>query len=352
MREIRANNNKKTKKLIIIIIAAVVVLAAIVAIIAINASGGAVDPDDKTKVSVVVEEGAGTGAIGEALKEKDLINSVFMFKVKSKLSGNDGQYKPGVYSLSKSQTMSQIMDIIVKGQSDVERFTIPEGYTTKQTMGVLVKAGLVTEEEFMDEIVNGEFDYKFLSDVPEGENRLEGYLYPETYEVYKNASAHDIIDKMLAQFDSLFKDEYYDKAKEMGYSVQDIVNMASVIERESKSAKERPIMAGVFYNRLEKGMKLQSCATVQYILEEPKEHLTNSDIAIDDPYNTYIYEGLPPGPVCSPRIQSIEAALYPDDNDYIFFVLKPELDGTHNFSADSAQFEKDKAAYKKAVGTI
>jgi UPF0755 protein len=216
-------------------------------------------------------------------------------------------------------------------------------------MKVLIKDNLVTEESFEDAVKNGVYDYKFLEGVPDGEARLDGFLYPETYEVYADAAPTEVIDKMLAQFDKLFKPEYYDKAKAMGYTVREIVTMGSVIERESKTADERSVMAGVFYNRLAKDMKLESCATIQYILGEPKEVLTLDDLAAESPYNTYLHEGLPPGPVCSPRIQSVEAALYPDENDFIYFVVSEKLDGTHNFSADYNQFLKDKSAYQKAI---
>ena len=154
---------------------------------------------------------------------------------------------------------------------------------------------------------------------------------------------------MLGQFDKLFKAEYYDQAEALGRAVRDVVVMGSIIERESKAAEERPIMAGVFYNRLKKDMKLESCATIQYILGEPKEFLTNADTRIESPFNTYLHQGLPPGPICSPRMASVEAALYPDENDFVFFVLSPDLNGTHNFSKDYSKFQKDKDAYYKAV---
>ena len=126
-------------------------------------------------------------------------------------------------------------------------------------------------------------------------------------------------------------------------------NMSSIIEREAKIDSDRPLVSSVIYNRLKINMKLQMCSTVQYILGEPKETLTYKDIAIDDPYNTYLYAGLPPGPICSPGKASIEAALYPADTDYIYFVVSEKLDGSHNFSSNSADFEKDKAAYQAAL---
>jgi len=154
---------------------------------------------------------------------------------------------------------------------------------------------------------------------------------------------------MLAQFDKLYLPLYYDRAAQMEMSVRDVVTMGSIIERESVVASERPLMAGVFYNRLAQGMRLESCATIQYILGEPKEFLTNADTQIESPYNTYLHDGLPPGPICNPRMASIEAALYPDENDYVYFVLSPSLDGTHNFSADYNEFLRNKDAYYAVV---
>lgn len=345
----RERSNRKKKKPWILIIVAVVVVVAIVAVIGFNMSVGPVDSGDETKISVVIEEGYSTEMVGDALKEKELITNVTVFKLKSKLEGYDGGYQPGVYSLSKSQSMEEVMAVIVSGKSDVARFTIPEGYTTEQTMGVLVDAQLVTEDDFMDEVLNGDFDYKFLAGTPDDETRLEGFLYPDTYEVYRNATAHDIIDRMLSHFDELVTDEHYAKAKDLGMSIKDIVTMASLIERETKISDERAKVASVIYNRLDKNMKLQIDAAIQYILDEPKEHLLYSDLKVDSPYNIYQHEGLPPGPICSPRIECIDAALNPDDTNFIYYVMAPALDGTHNFSETAAEFEKNKAAYKDAI---
>ena len=347
----RRNEGKKRPWLIALIMIVMVFVGGVVGVSrAYNNSLKAMDLNNTELLSVEIPEGASTDRIATILEEKELIHSDFFFKVYSKRAGYDGQYKHGTYELSKSMSEDEIMQALIRGASqDVKRFTIPEGYNITQVKNKLVSEGLVDEESFMNEIRNGKFDYKFIKDLPAGDERLEGFLYPETYEIFANEDAHGIIDRMLGQFDDLFKDEYYDKAKEMGYSVREIVTMASIIERESKTAEERPIMAGVFYNRLDEGMKLESCATIQYILGEPKEFLTYDDLERESPYNTYIHTGLPPGPICSPRMASIEAALYPDDNDYIFFVVSEKLDGTHNFSEDYSKFLKDKDAYNVAV---
>jgi UPF0755 protein len=259
----------------------------------------------------------------------------------------------GTYELNKSMNLDEIAAVLMAGNlARTKSFTIPEGYNIIQIAKALEAAGICTADEFYNEAENGVFDYLFLADCPPGTERLEGFLYPETYEVYEDATAHDVIAKMLGQFDLLFSaadhPNYYDRAAELGMSVRDVVTMGSIIERESVKPEERPLMAGVFYNRLNQGMMLQSCATIQYILGEPKEFLTNADTQIESPYNTYLHEGLPPGPICNPRMASIEAALYPDDNDFVYFVLSPDLDGSHRFSADYNEFLRNKDAYYAA----
>ena len=318
-----------------------------------------VDPGNTKEVIILIPEGSSTAAIAKILRERGLIKngvlsgivSEYFFNAHCKRMEYDGQFKYGEYSLNKSMSVDEIAAELIKGVvvASTNKFTIPEGYNITQIARTLAEQGIVTEAEFFDVVQNGSFDYAFLADCPSGPERLEGFLYPETYEVYDDATATDIVSKMLAQFDALFEDEYYAHAQEMGMSVRDIVTMGSIVERESVAAEERPMMAGVFYNRIEQGIKLESCATIQYILGEPKEFLTNADTEIESPYNTYLNEGLPPGPICNPRIASIKAALFPDDNEYIYFVLSDALDGTHNFSSDYGEFLRNKDAYYKAV---
>jgi UPF0755 protein len=311
------------------------------------------DPGNTDAITASIPAGASTAAIAAILKENGLIGNELFFKVHCRRMGYDGQFKHGDYALNKSMTADEIADALIKGTlAQTKSFTIPEGYNIIQIARSLAEQGIVSEADFYDEAQNGSFGYAFLADCPPGSERLEGFLYPETYEVYADATAHDVVGKMLAQFDALFKPEYYARAQEMGMGVRDIVTMGSIIERESVAAEERPLMAGVFYNRLGQGMRLESCATIQYILGEPKEFLTIADTQIESPYNTYLHEGLPPGPICSPRMASIEAALYPDDNDFVFFVLSDGLDGTHKFSADYDEFLRNKDAYYAAVENV
>jgi UPF0755 protein len=305
------------------------------------------DAADAAKVSVTIKEGAGTSAIADVLKEAKLIRNKTLFRLKSKADGFDGRYKAGVYALARDMSMQQIMEALETGaKAETNRFTIPEGLTATQTADALEKAGLVLAADFLAEAETGDFgEYRFL----EGVFDLEGFLYPETYDVYADATARDLIDRMLSHFDKLFTEECYGKAEAMGLSVREIVTIASLIERETRAPEERALVASVIVNRLDKGMPLQIDATVQYALGEQKERLSYADLEIDSPYNTYKIAGLPPGPICSPRIECIEAALNPADTDYLYYVLRPELDGRHNFAKSYEAFLKFKDAYMKAI---
>ena len=309
----------------------------------LNKHSQPIDPNNTDKITVVIPSGTGTAKIANILEESGVIDHTDVFRLLSKTKGYDGKFKAGEYSLSPGMSMGQIMNLLVAGKSNTIRFTIPEGYDIKRVTDKLASEGMINPDVFAEEIENGQFDYPFLNSAPAGPNRLEGYLFPETYEIFTNASEHEIIDKMLAQFNKEFNEEYYSRAKELGMSINEVVTLASVIEREARISKDRPVIASVFYNRLKIGMPLQSCATVQYILGEQKAVLSTKDTKIESPYNTYLHKGLPPGPIASPGADSIHAALYPEQTNYLYFLAKG--DGSHAFSETYQQFLRDKAKY-------
>lgn len=302
-----------------------------------------VEPGSTVIISVTIPSGAGTGRIAEILMENGLIKNTAVFKLKSKSKEYDGKYQAGHYSLSPGMTMDEIMVLLLSGKADTIRFTIPEGYDIKRVAEKLSAEGLIDADAFMSEIENGVFDYDFLADAPAGPERLEGFLFPDTYEIFAMADEHDIIDKMLYQFSKVFTKESETRAQELGMSVRELITLASIIEREAQVSEDRPVIASVFYNRLKIGMPLQSCATVQYVLGEQKPVLSIEDTRIESPYNTYLISGLPPGPIASPGAESIQAALYPADTQYLFFLAKG--DGSHAFSETYQQFLRDKAKY-------
>lgn len=337
---------KSKKKIGILIgIIAVVVIGFFVTL---SVMGGPVDKNDTELTVITVEQGSSTGTIAATLEKKGLIKNTFIFKLKSKLGGYDGEYKAGQYAISKSMSMKEQMELIKSGKTVGQMFTIPDGNTLEKNANLLAESEIVTAEEFLNEAANGDFDYEFLKDIPKRANRLEGFLYPESYQVDLDADAHDVIDVMLKQFDSIFTDEYYEKAEKLDKSILEVMTVASIIEREAKTDEDKKKVASVIYNRLEEGMPLQMDSILAYITGEEKIKASLADTQVESDYNPYTNKGLPPGPICSPGKASIEAALNPADTDYLYFVATDKLDGTNVFSETYEEFLKDKAAFDKA----
>lgn len=299
-------------------------------------------------VSVTIPEGASTSTIASILKENDLISNELMFRLKSKLGGYDGTYRHGDYTLQKGLDDETIMERLQEGSTAADQIvlTIPEGYTVQQIAEVVENAGISTAEEFLQEANNGDFDYGFLKDLPTREYYLEGYLFPETYYFSKNATARDVIIRMLDQFSLVYTDEMQQAVTNSGYSLDQIITMASIIESEIQVPEEQKIAAGVINNRLEQNMPLQMDATVLYALKTKHEVVTNADVEVDSPYNTYKNTGLPIGPICNPGSAAIEAAVFPDDNDYLYYVLKERGSGEHFYTSSYEEFLKAKEQYK------
>lgn len=364
----------RSKKTVIIAVISAVAVVTACALIFFSSMGKALDSENAEAVAVNIESGATTEQISKTLVDCGIIDSAASFKLWSKLKGVDSEYKAGVYSLSPSMDFGAIADILVGGKVAMTSFTVPEGLTVEQTISKLVEQNMGDKEAFEAEVKDKKwFDkYEFLRYAANeealrenlSENYLEGYLMPNTYYVATGASEEEIIDVMLRQFDrdvfqAIFDEFIKDKGAllrskygafletEFGFQLRNVIKYASIIEREAVLDEERPLVASVIYNRLQKGMNFQMCSTVQYILGYQKDNLTYEDISIESPYNSYIHNDIP-GPICSPGLESIKAALYPADTDYLYFVVSERLDGSMNFSADYGKFEQDKAAYYRA----
>ena len=339
---------KSAKKALTILIVILLILIALSAtLLIINRPK---DRNDNTFVIVKIEAGSSTDDIARALHKKGVISSVSKYKLVSKLWRYDGKYKAGSFSVSPSMRSSDIAQTISKGVSSTKNFTIPEGYTLEQTAKKLDKEGIVNKDKFLDVARHGDFSkFSFLKGAQSGDNHLEGYLFPDTYAVDLDADETQIITTMLNQYDKVFTKKYRERAKELNLTENQIIIIASLIERESQYDGDRAKIASVIYNRIKAGMPLQIDATIQYALGKTKENLSIDDTKIDSPFNTYTNKGLPPGSICSPGKKSIKAALYPEDTDFLYYVVSEKLDGTHNFSKDYNQFLKDKDAYSKAL---
>jgi len=334
------------------------VIIAFLLIIAIAGMGGvwfvhsipdALDPDSTEEITVEIPEGYGINAIGELLEEQGVISSAFKFKLYNRLSGDGAVLNAGTYTLSPSMDLPAIFEKLSSYEVDSMSFTIPEGLTLYQTAEKLADQGMGSYEEFLRAIQNVDFGYGWLEN-----NSLEGYLLPNTYTVPDGYTEEQIIDFLLEQFEQTVLPVYdsADQALKDKYTLNEIITVASIIERECMKDDERPLVASVIYNRMDENMKLEMCSTIQYLLlmetGEVKENLLYSDLEIESPYNTYLHFGLPPGPICSPGIASIKAALEPADTDYLYFVVSADLDGSSKFSSNYDDFLDYKDEYYEA----
>lgn len=252
--------------------------------------------------------------------------------------GYSGKLKYGTFTLNTGLNKTELIEaLLIPGEDEnYIKVTIPEGYSVQQIAIKLEELSLCSKDEFLNAVNNETFDYNFLKDIPENvDYKLQGFLFPKTYSIKKGSSAKEIIDIMLKQFYTEFKEEYYTKAEELGKSIYEIISIASIIEREAKLDEERSTISGIIYNRLNINMKLEMCATVQYALTDGifnVSKITTKDTQIDSLYNTYKNKDLPVGPICNPGIKSIEAALNPESHSYYYYHVEDETTGKHKFS--------------------
>jgi len=299
------------------------------------------------KVEVV--SGASAKGIAENLEEQGLIRNKLVFDLLCRYYEVNADLQVGVYQISPAMSMREIIDVLKAGPKVVRvSVSIPEGFRVDQIFDKLAESGFGDQESFYDaaEVVSAE-KFAFLQEVPktviEPGNRLEGFLFPDTYLLDKDMTPQQVLEMMLARFEDELTDEVKQKLAARGMSIYDWATIASVVEREALVDDERPLVASVFENRLAKGMKFESCATVEYVLKENKPFLSYADIKLESPYNTYIHEGLPPGPIACPGKKSLQAALEPADTKYLFFCAKG--DGTQAFAETNAEHEKNVAKY-------
>lgn len=282
------------------------------------------------KFVIMVKPGMGARDIGNLLYEHGVINSVFLFQVVSKIEGMENSLQAGEYVVNKKMTIQQIVGILVNGETSYQQMTIPEGYTVEQIAKLLQEKQLGNGAKFKG-FAQSSVPYPYM--VNNNSNvvyKAEGYLFPDTYRVAKGATEEQILKMMVNQFDKQFTAAMRARATELGLTIKEVIILASLVEKEAQLPSDRPIIAGVFLNRLQQDMPLQSCATIQYILGYPKAELTVQDTEISSPYNSYQHRGLPPGPIANPGMAAITAVLQPDKTDYLYFVADSQ--GAHHFS--------------------
>jgi UPF0755 protein len=296
---------------------------------------------DRAVRSFVVKQGDTAAQISERLQSQGLISDARVFRWMADSEGVAGDLAAGEYELSPSMKPSDVLAVLAAGKTkSAPLLTIPEGWRSEQIAERTSTRGVGTFDQFMSIVKAGRSQSPLLASRPAGSS-LEGYLFPDSYQVDSKTTADDMAARMVRQFESRVTQDMRSKVAARGLTVHEIVTMASLVEREAVVSSERPLVAGVFYNRLKEGMRLQTDPTVQYAVASTqpdsqkrygwwKGSLTKEDLAIDSPYNTYLHPGLPPGPICNPGLASLQAAVAPEATDYLYFVAKQ--DGTHAFA--------------------
>ncbi|NEO85170.1 MAG: endolytic transglycosylase MltG [Spirulina sp. SIO3F2] len=308
-----------------------------------------------TALQIEVPQNTSTRQIGADLEATGLIRSAWAWNLWASylsLQDRDGSFKAGTYLLSPQTEMKAIAQTIWTGEVVARGFTIPEGWSLAQMGQYLEKRGLFSAQDFAkatSTIPRERFDW-----LPTEITSVEGFLYPDTYQLPNQAATpNQVIHLMLQRFEeiALPKLEQYNAANpDNSLSLLNWVTLASLVEKEAVIDSERPIIAGVFLKRLERGIKLESDPTVEYafgLTQTPDQPLTLAQVQQPSPYNTYVNPGLPPGPIASPRVKSLEAVLAPEVTDFLYFVAR--YDGTHVFSKTAAEHEAAKAEIQNSV---
>ncbi|BEU87790.1 endolytic transglycosylase MltG [Selenomonas sp. TAMA-11512] len=280
-----------------------------------------------TPIYFEVHPGMTANEIAASLEDKGIIESRFKFWWVVKLNDASEQFKVGTYAFSAGMEPKEVIRELMQGETVTIQFVIPEGFTVDDIAKRLDAQGIVKQEDFLREAKSYRpFDYV---DPPSNVRYdAEGFLFPDTYIIGGDTGVKEILDIMSKDFDQRLTLEMRHRAKEKNLSIYELITLASLVEKEARYDEDRPIIAQVFLKRLEIGMPLQSDATLQYLMDAPKEDVLISDTKIDSPYNTYQNAGLPPGPVANPGLDSIEAVLEPSDTEYLYFVA--DRDG-HNY---------------------
>jgi uncharacterized YceG family protein len=302
--------------------------------------------DGGAKVSVRIPAGGSVGAIADRLDRAGVISSPFFFKLRARLDGHTSDLKPGSYALRKDMAYGDVLAALSKGvPKRVINLTIPEGRARTEVAPLVKQAGVAGSYLRASKRSSRLNPRRYGA--PRGAT-LEGFLFPATYELKRNATAPTLVARQLAAFKTTFAKVDLGYSRRKNLTAYDVLTIASMVEREAQVAKERPLIASVIYNRLKQGIPLGIDATIRYATGNWTRPLRMSELKIRSAYNTRTRQGLPPGPIGSPGVASIRAAARPARTKYLFYVVTPGTCGKHSFSASDAQFQRDVAKYNAA----
>jgi UPF0755 protein len=292
-------------------------------------------------VRVIVPKGATFGVATDSLHKAGLVGSSSFFKLYARFKHTDRNIKPGTYLIKRGTPWSEILAALHGGHGLVNTITIPEGFTLAQIVPLLAQTLSVP----VDSVNAAVADTAMINRLGVHAMNLEGYLFPDTYAFPDGTHARDAVLEMVKRFEREWKPEWNQRLAQLGLNRHQVVTLASIVEREAKIPAERPVIAGVYLNRLGKNMLLQADPTVQYARRQHTARVLLKDLEIDSPYNTYKYPGLPPGPIASPGGPSLVAALYPANVPFLYFVAAP--DGHHEFRKTLEEHEQAVRSVRK-----
>ncbi|MEW6103561.1 MAG: endolytic transglycosylase MltG [bacterium] len=294
--------------------------------------------------TISIRRGLSAKEIANLLKNEGIIRNKYIFSSLIILKNKEKDIKAGDYEISPSLNMIDILSILTKGNKIKSCFTIPPGYNIYQIADMLYEKGFIDKKRFF----NLCFDREFILKLGFSVNTLEGLLFPDTYCVSKGMKEEKIIGIIIERFKKVFKESDVRIAKKMGFSIYQILILASIIEKETSYYKEMPIISAIFHNRLRRNMRLNSCPTVIYSLFPNFDgNLKKEDLEISSPYNTYRHNDLPPSPISNPSISAIKAALNPASTDYLYFVSMNN--GRHKFSKTLAEHNIAVSKYQPKI---
>lgn len=310
-------------------------------------------PSGGEPVLITVKRGASAKEIGGELAAQGVIRSGRLFEVLVGLTGVQNSLEAGDYQFDRGMPAIEVVHRIAEGRTASRRVTFPEGTRSEEMGEILEQHGIVTKQAFLDAVAAGGYSEPFLSQI--ATPKLEGFLFPATYEFNRGADAGQVVATMLNAFQANVADDL--QLEGQGLSLVEVVTLAAIVEREAVVAEERPLIAGVFLNRLRIGLPLQADPTTQYALTlSPgsveqfgywKKDLTFDDLKYDSPYNTYVYAGLPPGPIANPGLDAMRAVVRPAETEFLFFVAKGDGSGEHAFAETLEEHLQNVARYQR-----
>lgn len=316
-----------------------------------------ISPDDDSIKYFTIEQGENVSGIADRLAEQDFISNAFAFRLYAKWTGTDRDFQTGVFELRPGVSMAALATALTSPDVGVTRATIIEGWTLDDIAILFEDKEMIQSVEIFEQTGIQALDYRpissvnpsdkwkedfdFLADKPRDVS-LDGYLFPDTYYFFNDASAEEVVDRMLKNFDAKLKHEWRDEINRQGKTIFEIVTMASIIEKEMYGLEARKMVSDIFWKRLEIGMALQSDASVNYVTGKGTTRPSIEDTKVDSPYNTYKHPGLPLGPISNPGAEAIEAAIYPTSNEYYFFLTTPEGEIIYSKNHDEHVANKQK----------